>query len=259
MIFPKPLHKGTLVRRYKRFLADVVLESGETVTAHCANSGSMLSVDAPGSEVWLSKSDNAARKHAYTWELIRVDGALVGINTQHPNRLAAEAVASGLIAELRGYKRIRREVRMGENSRVDLVLEADQSVPCLVEVKNVTLRREAGRRGYVEFPDAKTVRGGKHLRELAIAAEAGNRAVMFYLAQRPDAETLGLAADIDADYAAAFSAARARGVEAICYRCDVSVTGIEVAEAIPISEMITREEPRADVSGSSLRQVDSET
>jgi sugar fermentation stimulation protein A len=168
MRFSTPLVAATLVRRYKRFLADVLLPSGEILTVHCANPGGMIGLTVPGARVWLSRSENPKRKLPHSWELIEVDlgsGAeLVGINTAHPNALAGEAIASGRIPELAGYERIRREVRYGENSRVDFLLESDLRPPCYVEIKNVHLMRE---RSLAEFPDAVTKRGAKHLVELA--------------------------------------------------------------------------------------------
>jgi sugar fermentation stimulation protein A len=235
MIFPDPLFRGTLVRRYKRFLADVVLETGETVTAHCANSGSMLSVDAPGSEVWLSPARNPDRKLKYTWELIRVGNALVGINTAHPNAIVAEAVAANEIPELSGYTSARREVKYGKNSRIDLLLEGSGQPRCFVEVKNVTLKREDGADRPVEFPDAVTARGTKHLVELSEKVREGDRAVMMYLVQRDDADWFTLADDIDPAYAEAFEQATAVGVEALCYRCDVSSRDIRISHPIRIS------------------------
>lgn len=231
MKFSASLVRGHLVRRYKRFLADVELEGGDLVVAHCANSGSMLSVDAPGSEVWLSPAANPDRKLRWTWELVRVGDALVGINTGHPNRIVDEAVREGRIAELGGYEVIRREVKYGRNSRIDLLLEGAGRPPCYVEVKNVTLLR---RPGLAEFPDAVTARGAKHLEELTAMVEQGSRAVMAYLVQRPDADRMTPAADIDPAYAAGLERARSRGVEAICYRCDVTPHGIEVASPLPI-------------------------
>lgn len=235
MKFPDPLLHGTLVKRYKRFLADVVLDSGEAITAHCANSGSMLSVNAPGSEVWLSPARNPERKLRYTWEMIRVNGGLVGINTQHPNALAAEAVAAGVLPELAGYATFRREVRYGRNSRIDLLLEADGRPPCYVEVKNVTMRRDLTAAGPAEFPDAVTARGAKHLDELADMAAEGHRAVMLFLVQRDDCRRFAVAADIDPAYAAGLARARAAGVETLCYGCRLSPTEIAVDRPIPLA------------------------
>lgn len=230
MRFPAPLIRGTLIRRYKRFLADVRLDSGRTVTAHCANPGSMLSVDAAGSEVWLSAADNPARKLAYTWELIRVGTALVGINTAQANRLVAEAIGAGRMPELAGYSSLRREVRYGQRSRIDLLLEAPGRPKCYVEVKSVTMKRNPAADAPVEFPDAVTERGRRHLAELTAVTEGGERAVMMFLAQREDAPRLAIAADIDPRYADALAKAQAAGVEVLFYRCRVSTQGIEVAD-----------------------------
>lgn len=234
MKFPDPLIRGTLIKRYKRFLADVTLDDGTQVTAHCANSGSMLSVNTPGSEVWLSPARNPNRKLRYTWELIRVDEALVGINTQHPNTLVAEAIEQGTIPELSGYGSLRREVKYGQNSRIDVLLEDTEKPACYVEVKNVTLKRDPGPGGLAEFPDAVTSRGAKHLTELAEMVAAGHRAVMVYLVQRPDCGSFRLAEDIDPEYARAFTKARAAGVEALCYTCRVDPVEIWVAGSMPL-------------------------
>jgi sugar fermentation stimulation protein A len=230
MKFPIPLIRGTLVKRYKRFLADVTLEDGTVVTAHCANSGSMLSVRDEGSEVWLSPADNPKRKLKYTWELIRVGETLVGINTQHPNALVAEAIEAGAIAELTGYERLRREVKYGKNSRIDILLEGDGKPPCYVEVKNCTLRRGDGP---VEFPDAVTARGAKHLEELSDMVADGARAVMMYLVQREDGEHFSIAADIDPTYAEGLKKATTAGVEVLCYRC--RLTPQEVTVGAPMA------------------------
>src|SRR5882724_6302911 len=237
MRFPVPLFPATLVRRYKRFLADVVLPSGETVTVHCANPGSMIGLATEGARVWLSKSANPNRKLAHSWELIEVDfgvGAeLVGINTIHPNALAAEAIAAGAIAELAGYASVRREVKYGKNSRVDFLLEAPGRPDCYVEIKNVHLMRQTG---LAEFPDAVTKRGAKHLAELSDMVAAGHRAVMLFLIQIASARRFKLARDIDPGYGRAFDLARTAGVEAIAYRCGITAEGIEVAEPVAIVE-----------------------
>ena len=236
MKFSSSLVKGTLLKRYKRFLADVDL-GGETVTAHCANPGSMLGLAEPGSAVWLSRSDNPKRKLKFSWELIEIDlGAgptLVGINTSHPNALVAEAINAGKISELRGYSDLRREVKYGVNSRIDILLQNNETSLCYVEIKNVHLMREPG---LAEFPDSVTVRGAKHLRELSAMVGEGHRAVMVYLVQRGDAERIALARDIDPGYGDAFDAARKAGVEAIAYACTVSPDAIEVDRAIPVVE-----------------------
>jgi sugar fermentation stimulation protein A len=237
MRFAAPLVPATLIRRYKRFLADVALPSGETVTVHCANPGSMIGLAAPGAPVWLSKSANPKRKLGHSWELVEVDlgggPELVGINTTNPNALAAEAIAAGLIPELAGYGSVRREVKYGKSSRVDFLLEQDGRPPCYVEIKNVHLMR---RPGFAEFPDAVTKRGAKHLAELADMVAIGARAVMLFLVQIASAERFALARDIDPAYGAQFDLARARGVEALARRCLVSCDGIEVAEPIAIIE-----------------------
>ena len=235
MRFPAPLVPATLVKRYKRFLADVLMPSGEIVTVHCANPGSMIGLMTPGARVWLSKSGNPKRKLGHSWELIEVNlgtGAeLVGINTGHPNALAAEAIAAGLIPELAGYATVRREVKYGKNSRVDFLLEGPGRPPCYVEIKNVHLMRQPG---LAEFPDAVTKRGTKHLVELAAMAAGGARAVMLFLVQIGSAQRFALARDIDPGYGIAFDAARAGGVEAIARRCRIDCDGIEVADAISI-------------------------
>ena len=239
MQFPTPLLKGRLLQRYKRFLADVTLsESGETVTAHCANPGSMFGVAEPGSEVWLSIADNPKRKLKYTWELVRVGRYLVGINSSVANALAAEAIDAGWIGELAGYASLRREVKYGENSRVDLLLEAPDRPPCYVEVKNVHLKRQSGLlAGLAEFPDAVTARGTKHLGELGKVVAAGMRAVMLYVVQRGDCDRFALADDIDPTYAEALVAARAQGVETLVYRCKItSSRGIRIDRPLPFAD-----------------------
>lgn len=225
MRFPVPLVPGRLVRRYKRFLADCRLDSGEEVTAHVANSGSMLGLATPGARVYLARSDDPKRKLAWSWQLVEADGALVGIDTGLSNRIVAEAIAEGRIPALAGYRTLRREVPYGARSRVDMLLEGEGRPPCYVEVKSVTLSR---RPGIAEFPDAVTARGARHLAELAAMASAGARAVLLYLVQRGDCRRFEIAADIDPAYAAAALAARAAGVEMLVAHADVSPAGIEI-------------------------------
>jgi sugar fermentation stimulation protein A len=228
MNFPDPLIKGTLVKRYKRFLSDIVLESGEEITAHCANSGTMLSVNDPGSEVWVSPARNPDRKLKFTWELIRVGKSLVGINTALPNKIVQEAIEAGTVPELQGYAMLRREVKYGKNSRIDILLEDAAKPPCYVEIKSVTMRRDK----VAEFPDAVTARGTKHLGELADQVKVGSRAVMFYLIQREDCETFTLADDIDPAYAEALAVARKAGVEVLAYKCSLTPEEIKVVAPI---------------------------
>ena len=232
MRFPDPLVPGTLRRRYKRFLADVELNSGAELVAHCANPGSMLGLAEPGMAVWLSPSRNPARKLKYSWEIVAAGDGLVGINTSHPNTLVAEALAAGRIPELAGYDRIRREVRYGRNSRIDFLLNGGGRPPCYVEVKNVTLKRGAEA---AEFPDSVTARGAKHLEELAEVARSGSRAAMFYLVQRGDCTRVEIVADIDPTYAEAFARALECGVEAYAYSCRVDPAFIELDRPLEIA------------------------
>jgi sugar fermentation stimulation protein A len=225
------------MRRYKRFLADITLDSGQEITAHCANPGSMMGLAEPGSEVWLSPNTNPKAKLDWRWELVRVAGDhLVCINTAHPNRIGEAAIGAGDIPELAGYRTLRREVKYGQNSRIDILLEDESRPPCYVEIKSVTLRRPDGDHPTAgEFPDAVTKRGAKHLAELSDMADSGARAVMLYLAQRNDCDHFRVAADIDPGYAAALAEARARGVEVLCRQCEVTQEGIEIAEPLPLA------------------------
>ncbi len=233
MKFHAPLLKGRLIKRYKRFMADVELENGETVTAHCANSGSMLSVNEPGAEVWISPAKNPDRKLKYTWEMIRIGRSLVGINTSHPNALVYDAIAAGKVSELTGYADARREVKYGKNSRIDVLLEDDKKGLCYVEVKNVTMRRNLKAGAPVEFPDGVTARGAKHLVELSDMVRDGHRAVMFYLVQRGDgAGGVTIARDIDPNYGEALDKARAAGVEILAYGCKLTPEGITLAKPV---------------------------
>lgn len=235
MFFENDLVKARLIKRYKRFLADVELPGGEVVTAHCANSGSMLGCKEPGSIVYLSPNTNPKAKLDWRWEMLEVDGHLVGINTSHPNRLAEEAIQAGVIPELSGYDGLRREVKYGQNSRIDILLEnasgEDGAAQCFVEVKNVTLKIG----DQAQFPDSVTVRGTKHLRELMDMVAEGHRAVMLYLVQRADCLSFAPAADIDPAYAETLAEAIAAGVETLCYVCDLSTQGIRVDRPLPMA------------------------
>ena len=235
-ISDKPLLRGKLIRRYKRFLTDVELDGGEVVTATCPNTGSMMGLLEPGNPVWLSVSDNPKRKYKHTWEMVEAKNpggmaARVGLNTGLPNRLVEEAILSGKIAALGGYSTLKREQKYGRNSRIDLLLSDEARPMCYVEVKNVTLSREDG---LAEFPDAVTERGAKHLIELADMVREGHRAVMVYLAQRSDAGSFRLAHDIDAGYRDAWHAATGAGVESIAVACHLSDDEIVVDRIIDL-------------------------
>lgn len=229
--FPEPLLQGTLIRRYKRFLADVTLADGREVTAHVANPGAMTGLAEPGFEVWLSHRPDPARKLPWSWELCRVDGHLVGINTMHPNAVVAEAITLGQIAALSGYAELKREVPYGRRSRIDLLLSSPGLPKCYVEVKNVHLKRGDA----ACFPDAVTARGSRHLEELTEMAAAGHRAVMFYLVQRGDCRYFAPAEDVDPVYARGLRKALAAGVEALCYSCRLTLEGIAVDHALPLA------------------------
>lgn len=227
MDLPQPLTEGRLVRRYKRFLADVDLDDGRRVTVHCPNPGRMLGLNAPGSRVWLTTAA-AGRKLPYGLELVEADGTLVGINTNRPNKIARDAIEAGAIAELQGYACLRSEVLYGsENSRIDLLLE--EPGRCWVEVKNVHYKVGDA----ALFPDAVTARGAKHLRELSAQVRAGDRAVMLYIVQRGDCRSFGLANTIDPTYAAGLHAAVDAGVEVLAYTCRVTTLEIVLSHAVP--------------------------
>lgn len=230
MRFDPPLTRATLVRRYKRFLADVRLADGSELTVHCANPGSMLEVDAPGQPVLLSRSSNEKRSLAHTWELIRLARSWVGVNTARTNALVAEAIGEGRIAELEGYGTVRREVLEGD-SRIDFRLEADDRPDCLVEVKNVTL---SDGNGTAMFPDSVTLRGQKHLRELTGILNSGRRAVMLFWVNRGDCGGFRPADDIDPAYGRLLREARDRGVEILAYRAKVTPKQVTADTSIPI-------------------------
>ncbi len=242
MLLPSPLIQGKLIKRYKRFLADIELENGDMITAHCANPGGMIGLKEAGIDVWLSQSDNPKRKLKYSWELCRVGGAMVGINTAHPNAIVEEAILAGKVPELAGYETLKREVKYGKNSRIDILLSDPVKGLCYVEVKNVHLKRDDAVPGLAEFPDAVTARGAKHLDEMANMIADGHRAVMFYLIQRDDCNQFALASDIDPHYAARFAAATSAKVEAIAYDCviDVKKPSVTVNTALPIRDISTK-------------------
>lgn len=237
MKFGSPLIPAMLVRRYKRFLADVIFDTGEMTTVHVPNPGAMTGLDKPYSKVWLSDSRNPLRSLRYTWELIEVDCGsgpeIVGVNTVQPNLLVAEAMQAGLLPQLRDYPTVRREVKYGTNSRADFVLEAPQRPRCYLEVKNVHLMRTPR---LAEFPDCVTTRGAKHLDELAAMVRQGARAVLLFVIQIPSSESFAVAADIDPAYAAGYARARASGVEVLAWRCKIDVEGIDIAAPVPVAE-----------------------
>ena len=233
MQYPSPLIPAKLIRRYKRFLADVTLADGQEITVSVPNTGSMMGLSEPGMRVWLSQSGNPKRKYAHTLELVEADGTLVGINTGLPNRLVEEAILAGLVLGLDGWAVLKREQRYGLNSRIDILLEDPGKGRAYVEVKNVHLMRETG---LAEFPDTVTARGAKHLGELAAMAREGHRAVMIYLIQRGDCERFRLCGDLDPAYAAAFSAARAAGVEAHALGCSLTTQGIVADRLIGMTD-----------------------
>lgn len=230
MRFSPPLLPGRLLKRYKRFLADITLDSGETITAHCANPGALLGGTTPGLRVWVSHNPSPSRKLSYSWQLVEMEETHVGVNTSLPNQLAEEAILAGKIFELIGYDSLKREVKYGTNSRIDLLLTSPNKPPCYVEVKNVHLKRGQS----AAFPDSVTTRGAKHLRELEEVVAQGGRAVMLYIIQRNDCKDFHFAADIDPVYAKTAVQAFANGVEAYAYLCSVSIEGIEVERAVQI-------------------------
>lgn len=230
MRFPSPLAHGTLTARYKRFFADVTLDDGRAITAHCPNPGAMLGLNTAGLGAWVSRSDDPKRKLPFTLELLEVDGGLVGINTLHPNRLVAEALAGDLIPELAGYQTHRREVKYGMNSRVDFLLTHPDRPACWLEIKNCHLRRTGT---LAEFPDCVAARSAKHLRELEAMVAAGDRAVAMFVVQRTDCEAFSACADLDPAFAAGLDQAAAAGVEVLVYACEISPQAVSISHRIP--------------------------
>lgn len=216
MIFSQPLIPARLVRRYKRFLFDAILEDGSEITGFCPNTGSMRGLTAPGSRIWLSRHVSASRKYAHALELVEADGTVVGVNTALPNRLAEEAILAGMVPPLAGFRTLKREQRYGRNSRIDILLEDESKGSVHVEVKNVHFIRAVG---LAEFPDSVTTRGAKHLDEMGDLVEAGKRAAMLFVIQRSDCDRLKICDDLDPAYGRAFARAIVRGVEAYAVRC----------------------------------------
>lgn len=235
MPYPTPLVPGTLIQRYKRFLADVRLDTGETVTAHVANSGAMTGLNRPGMRVFLARSDDPKRKLAWSLQLVEADDGrgptLVGIDTSRPNGIVAEAIRDRRVPTLAGYDMLRREVRYGVNSRIDILLSEPGRPDAYVEVKNVHLVR---RPGLAEFPDSVTARGAKHLAEMSAMVAAGHRAVMVWFVHRGDCDRIAFAKDIDPAYATAVARAAAAGVETLALTAEVTLDGTRVGREIPV-------------------------
>lgn len=226
MTFSTPLIPARLIKRYKRFLADCRLEDGREVTAHCANPGSMLGLAVPDMKIWLEPNDDPKKKLKFGWRLVdHENGHFTGVDTSVPNRALKTALIAGEVAALAAYKTIRPEVKYGENSRVDFLLQGPDLPDAWVEVKSVTLSRKAG---VAEFPDSVTARGTKHMAELAAMARAGDRAILLFLVQRTDCHEVSIAADIDPTYAAAVADARAAGVEVMAIGTTISPDGIGI-------------------------------
>jgi len=229
MEFPQPLIRGRLIQRYKRFLADVAFDDGTEATVHVPNPGAMLGVNMPGLAVWVSRSDSKTRKLPHTLEMVEADGALVGVNTMHPNRLAAEALAAGAIPEFAGYDTVRPEVKYGAASRVDFLLTAHDRPPVWLEIKNCQLSRT---QGLAEFPDCVAARSAKHLRELEAMVAAGDRAAVLFTVQREDCDTFSACHDLDPVFAKALDHAADAGVEVLAYRCAMSPEAIRLDRRI---------------------------
>lgn len=231
MKFSQDLVPATLLKRYKRFLADARLEDGTEITAHCANPGSMLGLKETGSRIWLEPNDDPKKKLKYGWRLVdHENGHFTGVDTSVPNRALRAALMAGEIPELALYETVRPEVKYGQNSRIDFLLSQPGASDLYVEVKSVTLSRKAGK---AEFPDSVTARGAKHLAELTEVVRGGGQAMMFYLVQRTDCDHVTLAEDIDPTYAAAFDLAIEAGVQVLAYDCLISPQEISLGKALP--------------------------
>lgn len=232
MRFQTPLTRAVLIRRYKRFLADITLQDGSEAVAHCANPGKMTGLAEPGTRIWVEYNDDPARKLRYAWHLAELPGGhLACVDTGAANRVIREALDAAQISELTGYDLIRPEQRYAQKSRIDFLLQGEGRADAYVEVKSVTLSRKDG---LAEFPDTRTERGTRHLDDLAEVARQGGRAVLLYLVQRSDCDRVSVAADIDPAYAAALVSARAAGLEVIAYHAKLGAEGITLGPALPV-------------------------
>lgn len=233
MQFQTPLVPAVLIRRYKRFLADMRLMDGREITAHCANPGSMMGLAEPGTKCWLEPNDDPKKKLKFGWRLVdHENGHFTGVDTSVPNRALRTALLQRQVPKLDHYPMVRAEVKYGAQSRIDFLLSGNDLPNCYVEVKSVTLSRQPG---LAEFPDSVTARGAKHLAELADMARQGHRAVLLYLVQRTDAQSVTLAADIDPTYATAMTAAQAAGVEVIAIGTQISPQGVTPGAPLPFN------------------------
>jgi sugar fermentation stimulation protein A len=230
MLLPQPIRRGTLVARYKRFFADVRLDDGTAITAHCPNPGAMLGLNTPGLTAWVSAAPGAKRKLPWTLEFVEADGALVGINTMHPNRLVAEAIDEERIGEVAGYASVRREVRYAKASRVDFLLEDPVKGRCWLEVKNVHLRRTGT---LAEFPDCVAARSTRHLEDLAAEVAKGDRAAALFVVQRTDCDGFSACRDLDPKFADGLEAAANAGVEVLVYGTEIGTEAIRLGGALP--------------------------
>lgn len=231
MDFSPPLIPARFLKRYKRFFADLELEGGREITAHCPNPGAMLGLLEPGAPCWVSRSDDPKRRLAYTLQLMRAGGDLVGINTVLPNRIVAEALEAKAISALSGYSRIRREVPYATASRVDFLLEDDKGTQLYLEIKNVHLKRRAG---LAEFPDCVTARGARHMADLGAMVLRHTRAMVLFLVQRENCNHVAISGDLDPAYATAFAKALKAGVEVLAYDCLLSPDGISLNRPLPV-------------------------
>jgi sugar fermentation stimulation protein A len=232
MNFSEPLLRGRLIKRYKRFLADIELEDGCLITAHCPNSGAMQGLTDPGTPVWISRASNPLRKLLYTWQMAEVEGIFVGMNTANPNQLVEDAIHSGVIVELQGYQSLRREVAYGKNSRIDILLENSSQPLTYVEVKNVHMKRGKN----AAFPSSVTARGAKHMGELTEMVRQGHKAYVVYVVQRNDCDGFEIANDIDPYYGQETVKALENGVDALVYACEVSPERIRINKRLNFNE-----------------------